>query len=163
MKELTVSTDKTLVRVSAGNGNAVRNAMYGNKELIKLPSDTTIYAPALNKVTPSKYQQCDTIAQNVDVGSDQISQINTNANETSVNRILQFVEQIRMSDYPVGGKVIRDTGGASGAIATPQTHDSQQPGTSTMFINTQNIEVSPENQEQVRAIAEKMILDAEKY
>ena len=159
-RELTVTTEKTPVQVSAGNSNAVRGVVIRNKELIKSPSDTTIYAPALNKVTPNKYQQLNTIVQNVETGFDQHSQINAVSDEPSVNRISQFVEQIRMSDFPAGCKAIHDTGAAGEAIVPPNV---QQPGTSTMYVDAPNMEVSPENQEQAWAIAGKLILDAEKY
>ena len=127
----------TPVRISAGNVNCNRN-----REFVKSPSDTTIYTPALQKSkSPVKAAAF------------------MNQDELKMNQISEFVHHIRIEKFPVG----EPTSQANVArVDLAAQTGVPQPRTSSM--NDQVItEVADDGQEQARAIAQKMIVDAEKY
>ena len=136
---------KTPVRISAGNINK-------RTQVVKSPSDTTIYIPVLQK----EHKQIAQTTLTPQFHNPAVGNLFPSGDVNIEKQISEFVQQIRVADFDVGEQVVRQTAPETQPIA----------GTSRERPNTeqlQNIEVSEENQEQAWAIADKMIVDAEKY
>ena len=111
-------------------------------KVIKSPSDTTLYAPALNRIN-----------NNVDVACD-IGNIAKQRKETELmNKITNFVESIRAEQHEVDKPT------------NQPTYDEPQPGTSTdddLMVQRNPVNRSPGLDEASKR-AERAIIEAEKF
>ena len=112
-----------------------------NSELIKSPSDTTIYAPALNRITR--------------VNNPELNQLNNISVPFTVDNISKFIEEIR-----VAPPAQQSEGGRQGepeVLTVNEDVQEPQPGTSREDNH------KPDRYQEARDKAERAIIEAEQY
>ena len=105
-----------------GNGN--RNQGVRSNTLIKSSSDTTLYAPALNKVNNNK-------GQNSLIGG----------NEVIINKITDFVEGIRLENQVEASTSSNGTRGRDLTFQTTPTSRRGEEATANQYTTAQNLVV----------------------
>ena len=134
------------------NTNQSRNAI-NQSNLIKSPSDTTIYAPAIVR---------NFVTRNVTEGPNGriVASQQPNVNQVMMDKISKFVAGIRMDGNArnIDRPVVRSEVHVPDDQLRQQQHREPQPGTSNADAQERTDEL-----QQARQLADQMVLNAEKF